>query len=210
MDISIHTDVRCTDGLVGKSTHIIVDLVTERVTHFVVKTKEHGREYLVPLDMVSASDREVIHLNCDIDEIGNLYPFHETHFNGYDTYSGTPPLPSAGIAVSSTLYHPFRTAEADAVGATMHPSTVQLAINKGAVVLATDGQVGKVDELVIDPKTHRITHLILRQHELFKKLAVTIPVTVIERAEMDTVYLKIDTKEVASLPTVTLKKYPWE
>ena len=32
MDISIHTEVRCADGLVGKSTHIIVDLVTEQVT----------------------------------------------------------------------------------------------------------------------------------------------------------------------------------
>ena len=40
----------------------------------------------------------------------------------------------------------------------------KLAINKGADVLATDARVGKVDELVIDPETHRITHLVLRQH----------------------------------------------
>jgi hypothetical protein len=40
MDIPIHADVNCTDGRVGASSYIVVDLITERVTHFVVKTKE--------------------------------------------------------------------------------------------------------------------------------------------------------------------------
>lgn len=72
MDISLHTQVRCTDGLVGKSTHIIVDLVTEQGTHIVVKTKDGGGKYLVPLDKVRSADREVILLNCSKDEFGNL------------------------------------------------------------------------------------------------------------------------------------------
>ena len=38
MDIPIHAHVVCTDGFVGKSSHIVVDLITERVTHFVIKT----------------------------------------------------------------------------------------------------------------------------------------------------------------------------
>ena len=92
----------------------------------------------------------------------------------------------------------------------VHPSTELQAINKGALVFATDGQVGVVDELVIEPETHRITHFIVREHDLLKSKAVTIPVAEIERVEMDTVFLKLDKKEVASLPTVTLKKYPWE
>ena len=92
----------------------------------------------------------------------------------------------------------------------MHPSTELQAINKGAVVLATDGQVGVVDELVIEPETHRITHFVIREHDLIKKMAVAIPVNEIERVEVNTVFLKINKQEVASLPTVTLKKYPWE
>jgi sporulation protein YlmC with PRC-barrel domain len=218
MEISIQTEVRCADGPVGKSTHIIVDLVTEQVTHIVVKTTPHGGEYLVPLDLVRSADREAIQLNCSKDEIGDLTPFKESYFHGPDAYGGTPPIPSADIAPSYTLYHPssytlyhpYRTAETEAEEATVHPSTEQLAINKGAVVLATDGQVGVVDELVIEPKTHRITHLVLREHELLKTIAVTVPVKEIERVEVDTVFLKIDIKAVASLPTVTLKKYPWE
>ena len=73
MDISVHTEVHCTDGLVGKSTHIVVDLVTEQVTHIVVKLKESRREYLVPLEKITSSDREEIQLNCSKDEVGEVW-----------------------------------------------------------------------------------------------------------------------------------------
>ncbi len=210
MDISIHTEVRCQDGVVGKSKYIIVDLVTEQVTHIVLKAKEDSQEYLVPLEKILTADRESILLDCNKDEISELTPFHAIYFNGYDSYSGTPPLPSAGMGPNNTLYHPYRSSETGVNEASLHPSTVQLAVNKGAEVLATDGRVGKIDELVIDPKTHQVTHLILRQHHLINTSMITIPVTEIERAEMDAITLKIDKKEVAALPTVTLKKYLWE
>jgi diacylglycerol kinase family enzyme len=73
IDISIHTDVFCDDGLVGKSTHIVVDLVTEQVTHIVVKMKESMREYLVPLEKITSSDQEEIQLNCSKDEVGEVW-----------------------------------------------------------------------------------------------------------------------------------------
>ena len=77
-------------------------------------------------------------------------------------------------------------------------------------MLATDARVGKVDELVIDPETHRITHFILRQHFLLNKWIVTIPVSEIKRVEADTIFLKIDKEAVEALPAVALKKFPWE
>ena len=47
--------------------------------------------------------------------------------------------------------------------------------------------MGKVDELVIDPETHRVTHLVLRQHSLLHDKAITIPVSAIRDAEIDVV-----------------------
>ena len=59
IDISIHTDVFCDDGLVGKSTHIVVDLVTEQVTHIGQNEGKHAR--------VSGNEsEEEIQLNCNI------------------------------------------------------------------------------------------------------------------------------------------------
>ena len=73
MDISTHTEVHCTEGVIGKSTHIIFDLVTEHVAHGVVKAKEGGRKYLVPLEKITSSDREEIQLNCSKDEVGEVW-----------------------------------------------------------------------------------------------------------------------------------------
>ena len=63
---------------------------------------------------------------------------------------------------------------------------------------------------MIDPETHVVTHLVLRQHFLLNKWIVTIPVSEIERADPDYVVLKIDKAAIKELPTVTLKRFPWE
>jgi sporulation protein YlmC with PRC-barrel domain len=210
MDIPIHAKVSCYEGDVGKSTNIIVDLVTEQVTHFVVKTEHPSAEYVVPIDMIKGTERSVILLDCQKEDVYQLLIFHESQFNGYDAYDSTPPLPSPGMAPSYTMYHPYRTAESETQSPTGESYSAELAMNKGTMVLATDGEVGKIDELVIDPETHRVTHLVLRQHFIFNKWIVTIPVSDIERADMDTVVLKIDKKAIEALPTVALNRFPWE
>jgi sporulation protein YlmC with PRC-barrel domain len=210
MDMPIHADVFCTDGLIGKSSHIIVDLVSERVTHVAVSTKEHEGQYLVSLEWVKSTDRDSIQLDCTKVDVYAMQPFRAGYFNGYDAYSGSPPITAPGVEPGSTLYHPHRTAEPAAQDATIHTPAVELAVAKGAAVLATDARVGVVDELVIDPESHLVTHLILREHHLFRDKAITIPVSAIERAETNTVFLKIDKDAVEALPTVALSKFPWE
>jgi sporulation protein YlmC with PRC-barrel domain len=210
MDLPMNARVTCIDGEVGKSSHIIVDLVTEQVTHFVVKTDHDGKRFVVPIEKIEGSERTVFLLNCHKEEVYQLPLFEESYFNGYDAYDSEPPIPVPGMAPSYTMYHPYREAESGAVGPSRESSWARLAVNKGAMVLATDGEVGKIDELVIDPETHRVTHLVLRQHFLLNKWIVTIPVSDIERAEVDTVFLKIGKKAVEALPSVALKRFPWE
>ena len=210
MDIPIHADVVCHDGIVGNSTHIIVDLVSEQVTHFVVRSYHDHKQYVVPIDKIERSDRTVILLSCRKEDVYQLPLFDETHFNGYDDYGGAPPLPSPGMSPSYTMYHPYREAESGVQAPPSESSWARLALKKGATIFATDGKVGKIDELVIDPETHRVTHLILRQHFLLNKWIVTIPVADIERADKDAVFLKIDKKTVEELPAVGLMKFPWE
>ena len=210
MDIPINANVVCRDGAVGKSSHIIVDLVTEQVSHFVVKTDHDSKQFVVPLDKIRDSDRTVILLDCHKEDVYQLPLFNESFFKGYDAYDSAPPLPSPGVAASYTLYQPYREAESGTHSATRESSWARLAVNKGASVYATDGEVGKIDELVIDPETHRVTHLVLRQHFLLNKWIVTIPVLDIERADKDSVFLNIDKAAIEALPAVALKKFPWE
>ena len=50
-------------------------------------------------------------------------------------------------------------------------------------VFCSDGMVGKVDELIIDPESYQVTYLVLEKHKLLQEIEVTIPVYIIERAE---------------------------
>jgi sporulation protein YlmC with PRC-barrel domain len=73
-------------------------------------------------------------------------------------------------------------------------------------IKATDGVVGKLDELVLDPKSGDITHVQMREGHLWGKKDVAIPVSAIEFVDEDTVYLKIDKKAVKTLPAVPVKR----
>ena len=53
MQISVHAEVRCTDGVFGRSTYVLVNPVTEKVTHVVVKGSGSAyMEYLVSVGAV--------------------------------------------------------------------------------------------------------------------------------------------------------------
>ena len=53
MDIPLNVQVQCADGLCGRSTYVIVNPVTQRVTHIVVEGQRFPHtEHLIPLELV--------------------------------------------------------------------------------------------------------------------------------------------------------------
>jgi sporulation protein YlmC with PRC-barrel domain len=78
-------------------------------------------------------------------------------------------------------------------------------VRRGAHVQATDGRVGRVDEFVVDPLSHRITDLVMREGHLWGTKTVSIPVEQIDEIEEKTVYLKLDKAGVEKLPTIDLQ-----
>ncbi|MCP4577373.1 MAG: PRC-barrel domain containing protein [Deltaproteobacteria bacterium] len=75
-----------------------------------------------------------------------------------------------------------------------------VAVHKGAKVFAKDERVGKVDEFLVEGKSGRITHLVLEEGHLWGKKDIAVPVKQIDDYENGDVYLKIDKKQVESLP----------
>jgi hypothetical protein len=81
MDIRLNVDVHCVDGRCGRSTYIILNPVTERLTHLVVKEQWPSRiERLVPIDWVAFTTRDVIVLNKARVEFTQLEEFTQTEF----------------------------------------------------------------------------------------------------------------------------------
>jgi sporulation protein YlmC with PRC-barrel domain len=82
----------------------------------------------------------------------------------------------------------------------------ELAIRRGARVQATDGCVGRVDELVVDPESRQITHVMMRRGHLWGEQEISIPVSEIARIAEDVVHLKLDKRQIKALPAVKVRR----
>ena len=72
-------------------------------------------------------------------------------------------------------------------------------VTKGTHILCTDGHIGEVHDVLIDPETERPTHIILREGILVIK-EVNIPVDYVQEVEGDRVLLKVNKEEIERLP----------
>jgi sporulation protein YlmC with PRC-barrel domain len=207
MDIPIDAKVRCNDGWCGKSTFVIVNPVKRMVTHFVVKDKylPENPDRLVPVEKIVDVTSKLIRLDCSRAEVAAMRPFTTTHY----VQKGEPDYAAAYMAGDpNALTHPTVMWDTWAEPVPeVHIPHDELAVYRGMAVRTSEGKVGEVDELVVDPDSGEITHLLMRKGHLWGAKDVAIPVTAIDLVDADEVYLNIDNEAVAALPSVPVKWY---
>jgi sporulation protein YlmC with PRC-barrel domain len=202
MHIPINAEANCTDGLAGRSTYIIVDPISRQVTHLVVKEKRTPHtEHLVPIKLVTEATLDLISLRCSRDELKKMEPFIETEYLREN-------IPDYECYEDTYLVWPYRIPEVTKTVTVRHKRVPhgELAVQRGARVRASDGRIGRVDEFLVDPEDRHITHLILREGHLWGEKDVTIPVSEIERIEENTVYLKLNKRDVGKLPAIPIRR----
>ena len=195
--IPLNASVSCLDGPGGESTQIIINPTTQKISYVVVREEAAGRtERLVPVEQVLQTTHNTIDLKCTINELAAMESFVETHYirtASPEYMKGSTYLALPYAVLSEPEY--LKVEES-------HVPPEELAIRRGTGVQATDGWVGTVDEFLIDPETGNVTHLVLREGNLWGKRALTLPVSAIEKVFDDSVYLKLDKKTVGKLPAV--------
>jgi uncharacterized protein YrrD len=214
MDLPLNADVYCADGLCGRSVCLIVNPITKKVTHFVVQKKGFLHlEYMVPLSLVSESSPEKIHLRCKAEALAQLDSFEQMEFIKVDDPADLvmPPYPSE-LGAENIYLWPYVESENGAMG--MYGEVEQIpydevGFHRGAQVQAKDGRIGQIDELVVDPVTSKITHLVLREGHLWGQKEITIPVAEIDHLEEDRVYLNLTKEQVEALPAVAVERW-WQ
>jgi len=201
MKFPLNVDVHCTDGLCGRSTHIILNPVTEQVSHIVVKEEQSpGVERLVSVKLIASTAAKVILLNCTKEIFAKLELFNQPDFIYTD-------IPQHATDPSLTLLWPFVVPVKRIVDDKVRRIPPgELAVRRGARVRATDGWVGRVDEFVVGLFSGNITHLVLREGHLWKEKDITIPVDQIDHIKENIVYLKIDKNTITSMPSVAVKR----
>jgi hypothetical protein len=204
MWFSIGVAVRCSDGQCGHLARVVVDPVARTVTHLVVEPrKELGR--LVPIDLVETSSDEV-HLQCTEGEFLELPLADTTHFEPHSRshlgYRAEQifmwPHYRLGFAMEGMGGHGSQPILYDKV------PVGEVEVRRGEQVHATDGWIGSVRGLVVDPTDHHATHVLLDEGHLFGHKEVAIPISDVTAVDNSGIRLGLTKESVQALPPVAL------
>jgi sporulation protein YlmC with PRC-barrel domain len=207
MSFTIGAHASCTDGDCGHVSHVVVNPVARTVTHLVVDPKDHGPGRLVPVDLVDATAGE-IRLHCTLAEFKTLRPAEETEFmpgTGYSGHPGYGPdnvhfLPLYALQLRGVVYD---LGEPSAPREVTYDSVPlgEVETYRGETVYATDGEIGQVEGLVVEPGGHHVTHVLLREGHMLGRKEVAIPIRAVTKVG-GLIKLSITKQQVKDLPPV--------
>ena|ERR1700729_206009 len=212
---TIGTEVSCSDGACGELSRVVVDPVARAVTHLVVEPKhDPGFGRLVPLDLVDATAAG-IRLRCTMAEFDKLGPAEETRFipggTGSVDYAEGEVLswPYYGLGMGAGLVAPAGGLGVDMadIGQTVIYDKIPLgevSVSRDQPVHATDGNIGRVQGLIIDPRDHHVTHVLLQEGHLWGRKEVAIPISAVSRVDNDGIQLSMAKAGVQDLPPVDI------
>lgn len=212
-EFTIGAEVACQDGTCGDLRRVVVDPIKRALTHLVVEPR-HRRNvgHLVPIDLVDTTAKP-IRLRCTMAQFEALEDAEETRF-----------LPGAsgqwGYGQGQMLSLPYFGLGMGGMGMGMGgvgrgmgsvPQAVtfdkvpvgEVEVRRGDHVLATDGRIGRVRGLVVDPSDHHVTHVLLDEGHLWGQKEVAIPISAVTGLD-DGVRLNLSKDEVRDLPSVDI------
>ncbi len=206
----IGSDVSCSDGPCGSVIRVVVNPVARSVTHLVVEPRERtGLGRLVPLELVNTTGTE-IRLRCTLDEFEKLESAEDTQFvpgtYGYGAFGPEQVVswPYYGLGGTDTV---TADALAGGISQTVTYDMVPLGeveVHRDDPVHATDGNIGRVQGLVIDPRNHHVTHVLLQEGHLWGRKEVAIPISAVSSVEEEGIKLSITKRDVQDLPAVDI------
>ena len=202
----IGATVNCTDGVRGEVRGLVIDPADDSVTHFVAEERHRqGLGQLVPFDQVTSATAEAVQLRCTTAEFDQFEPADETQFlpgtRGYQEYGPE--------QVVSWPYQSGRGGEpgvqADSVPWVSQTTTSELIpegeteIPRGEHVHATDGDIGRVQGVLVDPGNRHVTHVLLQEGHVWGRKEVRIPRDAITHVDQDGFHLSITKQDVQDL-----------
>jgi sporulation protein YlmC with PRC-barrel domain len=217
MPFRIGADASCSDGACGQVSRIIVNPVAREVTHLVVDQKhQNGTGRLVPVDLVDATTGQ-IRLHCTLAEFHALPPAQRTEV--VPDLDPTGPQeshspPSVNFLPLSSGAFGMPGAAADranrGLGRPKAPQEVtvdfvpsgEVDIRRELTVCATDGEIGQVQGLIVEPGGHYVTHVLLQEGRTWGRKEVAVPIGAVTKIGTLLIHLSLTKHQVKGLPSV--------
>jgi uncharacterized protein YrrD len=210
MDFHFGAYVSSRDGIrLGDLHAVVFDRATGEVTQLVVDPNGQEADYrLLPIGAVNSADEMEIFVALSDDQFVALPRYAEVRniapppsADNLEDEDNRPPevvpdIPPVGAAtgIESIAFTPVIEQE-------INVSVEDSVIDNGFTVRATDGDVGQVQDIIIDDQTNRITRLGVAQGTIFEH-EVDIPAGWLREIGPDWISISVDRATVASRPQV--------
>lgn len=209
--LSIGTTVTCEDGTCGELRKLVVDPAAGTVTHLVVEPEHRrGTGHLVPVRLLRTTTPE-LELTCTHEEFLALDPAEESQF--------IPAAPGSwGYGDEQVLTWPYYGVSSmgglGLGGIAAGPQLIvedrvpfgEIEVRRGEPVHATDGDIGKVQGLVIDTDDRHVSHVLLQEGHLWGSKTVAIPFSAVQSVDSGVV-IDLTTQQVKDLPSVDVFQF---
>jgi sporulation protein YlmC with PRC-barrel domain len=201
--LALGSDAVYGDGDIGEVLAVVVDPVGRTVSHVVVEPKgRRGLARLVPLDLVDLAGTAAgrLPLRCTEPEFQNLDAAEETlaEFTlGYEVpVQLIPPgwRDAGGPAVEGAAIP--RIPEKETIDIVPEGEVEE---RRGDHVHATDGDIGQLAAIRIDPDSRQVTHVLVREGRVLAHKDVAVPFDKVTGFD-DGVRLSLTKKQVRDLP----------
>lgn len=206
IEFAIGSEVLCSDNACGELRRVVVDPALRTVTHLAVEPKHRrhsGR--LVPINLVAVIEGQ-IRLRCTTSEFEKLEEADEMVLTpgsggswafgsamGAGLGGGLAPTGLGGIGPGNMGPGP-QAVESDRV------PLGEVEVQRGDHVHATDGDIGRVQGLVVRSSDHGVTGLVLAEGHLWGQKKVLIPISAVTSVK-DGVLLNLTKDQVRDLPS---------
>jgi sporulation protein YlmC with PRC-barrel domain len=208
MPFRIGADASCTDGACGQVSRVIVNPVAREVTHLVVDPKHrHGPGRLVPVDLVDATTGQ-IRLRCTLAEFQTLRPAEETEsVPDLDPTGHAHPGVQKRYRLAGGVVWPVRDPDEPEAPQEVTVDSVpfgEVEVHRELTVCATDGEIGQVQGLVVEPGGHHVTHMLLQEGHMWGRKEVAIPIGAVTKIGTLLIHLSLTKHQVKDLPPVDI------
>jgi sporulation protein YlmC with PRC-barrel domain len=219
MRLELGTPVRCTDDTYGELADVVIDPISKRLTHLVVRARNQDvvGTRLVPVALAEGGEDDSgsgISLRCTAEEVSRLEPVQEFAYLRLDEFPVEDP--DWDVGVRDVLAMPYYEAAGFGANPTYDPDAGvtydripkgEAEIRRSSAVSSADGHgLGQVDGFLIDGEG-QITHFILERGHLWGRREVTIPIGAVAKVETDAVSLSLSKDEVGALPSVRVHRW---
>ena len=206
MPFRIGADASCTDGACGQVSRIIVKPAAREVTHLVVGPKRRpGPGRFVPVDLVDATTGQ-IRVRCTLAEFYTLPPAEEAE-SVPDLDPGGHPGYGPNRGNMWVWLHAARDPRESGAPQAVTVDSVppgEVDVRRDLTVCATDGEIGQVQGLVVEPGGHHVTHVLLQEGHLWGRKEVAIPIGAVTKIGTLLIHLSLTKHQVEDLPPVDI------